>query len=345
MKGMFIIYGGATEFNQWELNKLVMNPCMKEGDTVVFRNSHGETYVVKAFVQDGEIMADVPNYLLQTEGNILVDLGQGLERHTECRTTFTVVAKGKPEDYECPYNIPDRPEKAGGVTSWNDLEDKPSLVGQKTEEDGETFNDYENNTAQGMYAHAEGKGTKASGEASHAEGNGTKALSVASHAEGYNTYAYNPYSHAEGNSTHASSYYSHAEGHFSRASGEASHAEGYNTETNGMYSHAEGEKTIAMGKCCHAEGCGTISYGIASHAEGKYNIKNASTNYAHVVGNGTSDSDRSNAHTLDWSGNAWFAGTVEGTAVILKSSTEGSTKRFKITVDDTGNLTATEITE
>lgn len=32
-------------------------------------------------------------------------------------------------------------------------------------------------------------------------------------------------------------------------------------------------------------------------------------NYAHIVGNGTSTT-RSNAHVLDWSGNAWFAGDV-----------------------------------
>lgn len=65
--------------------------------------------------------------------------------------------------------------------------------------------------------------------------------------------------------------------------------------------------------------------------------------YAHIVGNGSSSSARSNAHTLDWSGNAWYAGTVEGTAVIVKSSTEGSTKRFKITVDDSGTISATEV--
>ena len=32
--------------------------------------------------------------------------------------------------------------------------------------------------------------------------------------------------------------------------------------------------------------------------------------YVHMVGNGTSAAARSNAHTLDWSGNAWFAGDV-----------------------------------
>ena len=30
--------------------------------------------------------------------------------------------------------------------------------------------------------------------------------------------------------------------------------------------------------------------------------------------------------------------------IVLSSSTSGSTKKFKITVDDSGNLTATEVT-
>jgi hypothetical protein len=41
--------------------------------------------------------------------------------------------------------------------------------------------------------------------------------------------------------------------------------------------------------------------------QGKYNITDATS--AHIVGNGNS-SIRSNAHTLDWNGNAWFSGDV-----------------------------------
>ena len=63
--------------------------------------------------------------------------------------------------------------------------------------------------------------------------------------------------------------------------------------------------------------------------------------YAHIVGNGENETKRSNAHTLDWDGNAWFAGSVEGTAIILPSP---SGKQFKITVDDAGALTATAVT-
>ena len=41
--------------------------------------------------------------------------------------------------------------------------------------------------------------------------------------------------------------------------------------------------------------------------QGKYNINDVDDKYAHIVGNGTSN-ERSNAHTIDWNGNAWFAG-------------------------------------
>ena len=47
--------------------------------------------------------------------------------------------------------------------------------------------------------------------------------------------------------------------------------------------------------------------------QGKYNIADTENKYAHIVGNGEYSYDgslNSNAHTLDWGGNAWFAGNV-----------------------------------
>ena len=111
----------------------------------------------------------------------------------------------------------------------------------------------------------------------------------------------------------------------------------------GNYSFAEGDSTTASGMNSHAEGCGTKASSANQHVQGKYNIEDTAHTYAHIVGNGDSETALSNAHTLDWSGNAWFAGTIEGKAFILPSSTEGSTKRFKITVDDSGAITATEV--
>ena len=63
---------------------------------------------------------------------------------------------------------------------------------------------------------------------------------------------------------------------------------------------------------CQAFGAGIQVFGYSSMAQGKYNIldRKSPNTYAHIVGNGTSDSARSNAYTLDWQGNGTFAGTV-----------------------------------
>lgn len=114
-----------------------------------------------------------------------------------------------------------------------------------------------------------------------------------------------------------------AEGMDAKASGDASHAEGISTFASGASSHAEGAGTVASGASSHAEGSGTIAEGMNSHAEGeetiasseyqhvqgKYNIEDSIDTYADIIGNGTS-SKRSNAATVDWSGNAWYAGNV-----------------------------------
>jgi hypothetical protein len=96
----------------------------------------------------------------------------------------------------------------------------------------------------------------------------------------------------------------------------------------------------ASGNYSHAEGDGTKASGGTQHVQGKFNAEDAAGTYAHIVGNGTSDNNRKNAHTIDWDGNAWFSGTMEGTAVIL-ASPNGT--RYKVTVSDSGTLSATAI--
>lgn len=144
------------------------------------------------------------------------------------------------------------------------------------------------NTATGFCAHAEGWGSTASGTGSHAEGTTTVSSNQSSHAEGVTTTASGSGSHAEGSETVASEQSAHAEGEHSVSSGLASHAEGHGTEAIGDFSHASGFKTIA-----------------ASYYQtviGKFNIKDANSNYAFIIGNGTYDK-RSNALTVDWGGN------------------------------------------
>ena len=198
----------------------------------------------------------------------------------------------------------------------------------------------------GSVAHAEGQDTIAEGNISHAEGAGTHAKGAQSHTEGKDTYAEGNYSHAEGLETKALQKEAHAEGYKSEARGEAAHAEGYLSIATGNASHVEGHSNHAEGHYSHAEGNGTHAKGIYSHAEGQdtqtteeaiyahvegrgtianipgqhvqgtYNkyedAEGNPLNYAHVVGNGN-EGTRSNAYTLDWDGNGWYAGNLDVT--------------------------------
>lgn len=85
----------------------------------------------------------------------------------------------------------------------------------------------------------------------------------------------------------------------------------------GENAQAFGKSTTASGAASHAEGSGTKAQEENQHVQGKYNISD--TTSAHIVGNGTFR-EHSNAHTLDWQGNAWFAGDV------YTGSTSGTNK-------------------
>lgn len=126
------------------------------------------------------------------------------------------------------------------------------------------------------------------------------------------------YSHAEGSNTTASGYYSHSEGWDTTASNQTSHAEGSNTIASGLYSHAEGFWTTAKNESQHVQG----EFNILD-TEGTENIRGK---YAHIVGNGISSSNRSNAHTLDWQGNAWYQGDVYVGSTSGTNKDEGSKK-------------------
>ena len=251
--------------------------------------------------------------------------------------------------------------------------------GYKTTANGECSHaEGTHTTASGIYSHAEGYETTASGYASHAEGESSNLISAvisdfspstsndviltawntnkfslakgeASHVEGTDNLALGDVSHAEGYNTTASGDYSHTEGASTTASGTSSHAEGTGTTASGNLSHAEGEGTTASGYASHAEGCDTKASSDYQHVQGQYNIEDTENRYLHIVGNGSSDTERSNAHTLDWNGNAWYSGKLsqEGTPTEDKDLT---TKKYvddaiasqpQISFDTEGNLVVT----
>ena len=173
----------------------------------------------------------------------------------------------------------------------------------------EIFNDYENNIASSLYAHAEGNGTKAIAPSTHAEGNSTTASSTYAHAEGYGTTASGTSSHAEGENTSASGGYSHAEGNGTVASGGYSHAENSNTTASGWYSHAGGINSEAKAEASFAHGM----YAVSNYRGGvAFGIMNKTKDALFVVGNGSPrGSYESDALVLDDGGNLWVAGSIK----------------------------------
>lgn len=105
-----------------------------------------------------------------------------------------------------------------------------------------------------------------------------------------------------------------AEGIETEANGVAAHSEGTYTKANGNQCVAEGENTIAgvagQSKNAHAMGVYTRALSSNQFAYGKYNIADSEGTYVEIVGNGTGTSARSNARTLDWSGNEELAGSL-----------------------------------
>lgn len=206
------------------------------------------------------------------------------------------------------------------------------------------INPPEGNSAVGISSLACGEGTLASGRASSAFGIGSfsigdhsyaegffcAALGNYAHAEGMYSYAVSDTSHAEGRSTTANGYTSHAEGESTTATGPVSHAEGFITIANGDCSHAEGRSTTASGDCSHAEGLYTTASNYASYSCGHYNADmttggthNNTVGTAFVIGNGTSNSKKSNAFSVQ------FDGVVKAKSTITASTTADYAEYFE----------------
>ena len=195
--------------------------------------------------------------------------------------------------------------------------------------------------ARGNQAHSEGAKTRAVGARCHTEGHYSIALGTDAHAEGWSTtlledipidlsiatneeiiaqwestkfnLAKGLRSHVEGANCLALEKYAHAEGSCTIASANQAHSEGNTTKASGSAAHSEGTNTKAIGNHSHAEGYQTSAIGEASHVQGRYNVEDTKNKYAHLVGGGTSDTNRRNIHTLDWDGNAVYTGAVTAT--------------------------------
>lgn len=162
----------------------------------------------------------------------------------------------------------------------------------------------------------------AKGQNSIAGGNGSKAQGQNSIALGYNNTVNRDYSFAIGGIntvSNTSPYGAGALGYNNTCNGAwGSIAIGYYNTCNGSYGSIaignNNEITSSAENGALASGYYTIANKNYQQVFGKYNIKDESSseseNKLFIIGNGSSANTRSNAFTLDWSGNANFAGTI-----------------------------------
>ena len=97
------------------------------------------------------------------------------------------------------------------------------------------------------------------------------------------------------------------------ASGSDSFAEGNGNTASGFASHVEGSGCTAAGGMSHAQNIGTIANGVNQTVVGRHNVPDPATpndmatpTYAFIVGNGTSNTSRSNALGIKWNGDYEF---------------------------------------
>ena len=86
-----------------------------------------------------------------------------------------------------------------------------------------------------------------------------------------------------------------------------------NTSEVGINSVALGTNVAASGENSFAAGEKVSAMSNNQFVQGKYNIIDSENQYAHIIGNGYVDDEgehRLNAYTLDWQGNATFAGEM-----------------------------------
>ena len=191
------------------------------------------------------------------------------------------------------------------------------------------------NAAIGDFSHTEGEGTAASGDVSHAEGYGERlSITISSYGDPYRAvYQYHdledPSILKVGMVVSMTEPFYITDSELRRGANKITSID-TSTQTfklkkalsgdtalvnQEVYLHISG---IAYGEGSHVEGGFNIAAGANQHVEGYCNVAdplydytNSSSRgkYIHIAGNGEYN-DRSNAHALDWNGNAYYAGDV-----------------------------------
>lgn len=191
------------------------------------------------------------------------------------------------------------------------------------------FGDHTN--ASGYAAFTQGSHTKATGSSAAAFGYGSEkadyqgASGWASFVAGSNTQATGECSAAFGDGTKATVRRAMAIGASTKAAGDASLAGGWASRTGWELALAFGSQAVAEAKASQAFGIGTyvnrpsVPYeNMGKMAIGRYNTIEYTGDIAFVIGNGTSDTARSDAFYVKWDGTICVGGVTITPAQLTK---------------------------
>lgn len=188
------------------------------------------------------------------------------------------------------------------------------------------------NNVLGNYSLAFGEGNKAMatnvavGRFNEVSGNGSFAIGQRNNITAENAYAF-------GNGNKVDGLQAQAFGVSNVASGPRSATFGQGAKTVGYFSFAEGDNTIASGRSQHVQGSFNIEDTETRDTTPDGTAYVNLTKYLHIVGNG-SKNKRSNAYTLDWDGNGWFAGDVQAGQHKLSQKLDSNKLRSYSTPED-----------
>lgn len=171
-------------------------------------------------------------------------------------------------------------------------------------------------TAMGSYCESTGAYSFAGGTDTDSAGSGAFGYGYYCQASGYCSVALGYSCKTESSQSIALGYMAEVKGYTGIAMGYQAKTEGSEGVAIGSYNEAKGGQSLALG--CHSStssynsvAIGYYAKALSSHqtAMGKFNIEDTEGKYALIFGGGEYDTPK-NIFTLDWSGNAWFAGSI-----------------------------------
>ena len=182
----------------------------------------------------------------------------------------------------------------------------------------------------GLYSFGWGNSTTATGFNSFAAGWDVTASGNHAVAMGKGNTAKGTNSVALGLNSTANGFYSFAAGQLAKTTGEGSFAVGLLTEAAGTQSFAAGNNSRAAGHLSVAMGSGVVSRGYVT-AFGRYNDTITGTNVGWIdtdplfmIGNGSDNTNRSNALLVTKNGNMTIGGRMPATRLHIEGGTDAS---------------------